>query len=162
VVARSIVVALVAVAGAACTPKDVDPIRVTYDGPAGAALSTLARDCVPYGVSASEPLAKASDLKCTSADAEVAIHLDKSRKVRGVHIKLVSASSEEAHARLDAALTPLLDQHHRANVLTHLDDPVPGGINPIPQLELEGRLYQIASEPADGDRRRYIIRIRID
>ena len=154
--------ALAAAATAACTPKDTDPIRVSYDGPAGAALATLAKDCVPFGISAGKPVAKAADLKCTSPDAEVAIHLDGSRKVRGVQIKLLAASTEDARARLDAALTPLLDEHHRTNVFSHLDEDVPGGINPIPQLQLEGRLYQVASEPVDDGHRRYILRIRID
>jgi len=59
-------------------------------------------------------------------------------------------------------MTPIVDEHHRAETLSHLDDPMPTGLAPIPQLELEGHLYQVASEPVEGDaRKRYIYKVRI-
>jgi hypothetical protein len=145
---------------AACTPKETRP-RVTYDGPVATALATLASDCVPIGVAAGQPLATATDLKCIGADAKLTIHLDQRRTLRSVQIELLAATTEAARARLETVLTPIIDAHHRTHALAHLDDPVPGGINPIPQLALEDHLYQIASEPA-GELRRYIVRIRID
>jgi hypothetical protein len=147
----------------ACTPKETKPSVPNYDGPVAAALAALAKDCVGYGISAGEPVDKAANLRCTAPDAEVTIHLDPWRRLRGVQIHLLAATTEEAHARLDTALTPIIDDHHRANTLTHLDDPVPGGVTPIPQLTLEKHLYQVASEPLpDDDRKRYVFKLRID
>lgn len=157
---RRVPVLLLALAGA-CTPKDPGPTKVKYDGPVAEALAALAKDCAPYGAAAGQPAASASDLKCTASDAEVVIHLDKARRVRSLQIKLVAASTDLARSRLDAALALVLDEHHRTHTLSHLDEPVPGGVSPIPQLELEGYLYQVASEPAGGERR-YIYRVRID
>ena len=152
-----------AVVVAACTPKDRTPPKATYQGEVVAALAGIAKDCVPYGIAEGQPLEKASDLRCTSPDAEMRLHLDKWRRVRSVQIHMLAASTEEARARLDKALLPLIDDHHRNNVLAHLDDPVPGGMSPIPQLALEGYLYQVASEPLPDDtRRRYVFKMRVD
>ena len=145
----------------ACT-KEWDPPRFKYDGAVATALSSLAKDCVPIGIAVGQPLAKASDFRCTAPDAEVAIHLDKQRTLRTVRIKLVAASTDEARNRFVQALAPVMDEHHRTHVFTHLDDPMPDNLmNPIPQLELEGFLYQAASEPV-GDRRRYVLNVRVD
>jgi len=151
----------VAAAAAACTPNQPTGPRVKYDGPVATALATLAGNCRSIGIAADQPLERASDFTCTSDTAEVVIHLDKSRTLRSVQIKLLAASTDDARAKLDEALRPALDDHHRENALSHLDEPVPGGLSPIPQLSLEGFLYQVASEPA-GDQRRYIFKVRID
>ena len=154
--------ALVGALASACTPN-IPATRVKYDGPVADALAELAgRDCVPIGDAVKDPIEKASDFRCTSADVEMVIHLDTQRTLRSVHIKLLAPDTDTARGRLDKALKPVLDDHHRGNLLGHLDDPVPGGVSPIPQLQLEDFLYQIASQPAEDGRNRYIVRIRID
>lgn len=153
---------LVAVAcTGACTPKDTAPDAVKYDGPVAVALAAIAKDCVPIGIAKDKPLAQASDFTCTAPDAEMTLHLDTSRRVRSIVIRLVAPDTETARLRLDAALTLVIDEHHRVNSLGHLDDPIPGGVSPIPQLSLEDHLYQVASEPVDGGRR-YTFKLRIN
>jgi hypothetical protein len=153
---------LVAALATACTPN-LPATRVKYDGAVAEALAELAgRACVPIGDAAKDPIEKASDFRCTSPDVEMVIHLDTARTLRSVHIKLLAPDTDTARGRLDKALKPVLDDHHRTNILGHLDDPVPGGVAPIPQLALEDFLYQIASQPIEDGRNRYIVRIRID
>lgn len=156
-------VLVVALAGAgACTPTDNTPGLKKYDGPVATALAAIAKDCQPYGTAEGKPVDKASDLRCLGPDAEMTVHLDTSRRLRAVQIRLLAATTEEARAKIDAAMTPIIDEHHRSETLSHLDDPVPTGLAPIPQLELEGHLYQVASEPVEGDaRKRYIYKVRI-
>jgi hypothetical protein len=160
--ASLVVIVAAAVAGtAACTPKDTAPEAVKYDGPVAEALAAIAKDCRAIGIAKDQPLAQASDFTCTAPDAEMTLHLDTKRRVRSILIRLVAPDTETARTRLDAALTPVLDVHHRTNVLGHLDDPIPGGVSPIPQLSLEDHLYQVASEPVDGGRR-YVFKVRIN
>lgn len=155
-------IALAGAGAAACTPKDETPGLKKYDGPVATALSAIAKNCQPFGTAEGQPVEKASDLRCISPDAEVTIHLDTSRRVRAVQIWLLAATTDEAHAVLEAAMKPIVDEHHLVNTLSHLDDPVPAGLAPIPQLELEGHLYQVASETVEGDaRKRYIYKVRI-
>jgi hypothetical protein len=159
---RALPLAAAALMLGACTPKESGPKKVKYDGPVAAALAELAKDCVAYGISAGQEVAKAADLKCTGDGATMLVHLDKSRQVRSLQIDLVAPSTEIAAGRLDTALALVLDEHHRKNALLHLDDEVPAGINPIPQLALEGFLYQVASTAVDETSRKYVFRVRID
>ena len=153
--------ALLAVAAAACTPN-YPATRVKYDGKVAEALAALAKDCTPIGDDRGKPMAEARDFTCTSPTAELVIHLDTQRTLRSVHIRLLAPNTDEARGILEPTLKPILDDHHRSNVLSHLDDPAPTGMSPIPQLQLEDFLYQIASEDAGDGMRRYIVRIRID